>query len=172
MRKIIYMIGAALVATLPSAIGAQADHSTQDQTFVNEAARGGMMEVQLGKLAEQNASNPIVKQFGERMVTDHTRLNNELGSTAKSIGLNVPDTLSKEQQTEYNKLAKLSGTAFDTAYMNLMVKVHTSDLAAFRKEEAATQNQDLKAVITKEAIPVISAHLALAKSDSSKLAAR
>ena len=171
MRKVIYVIGAALMGTLPVAIAAPMDQSTQDQTFVNEAARGGQMEVNLGQLAEKKASNPKVKQFGERMVKDHTRLNAELSSVAKSIGLNVPGTLSARQQAEYEKLAKLSGPAFDTSYMNLMVKDHTGDLAAFRKEETATQNQDLKATITK-AIPVIQEHLDMARSDSSKLAAR
>jgi putative membrane protein len=139
--------------------------------FVNEAARGGKMEVKLGQLAEQNASSARVKQFGERMVKDHTRLNSELASMAKKIGLTVPSTLSSEQQTEYAKLAKLSGASFDTAYMNLMVKDHTSDLAAFRKEETTTQNRELKATVSK-AMPVIEEHLEIAKSDSSKLAVR
>jgi putative membrane protein len=147
------------------------DQSTHDQAFVDEAASGGKMEVELGRLAEQNASNPKVKEFGARMVEDHTRLNAELGSVAKSIGLTFPTKLSAEQQTTYANLSKLSGTKFDKAYIDLMVKDHTDDLAAFQKEEAATQNQKLKRAVAK-AIPIIHEHLNMAKSDSTKLAAR
>jgi putative membrane protein len=171
MRKAFVLISTALMGTLPIAIAAPMDQSSQDQAFVNEAARGGQMEVKLGQLAEQNALNAKVKQFGERMAKDHTRLNSEIASMAKNIGLTVPSTLSSEQQAEYAKLAKLSGASFDTAYMNLMVKDHTSDLAAFRREEAATQNRELKATVSK-AIPVIEEHLEIAKADSSKLAVR
>jgi putative membrane protein len=124
----------------------------------------------LGRLAEQNASDANVKQFGARMVKDHTKLNSELGTVAKSIGLTVPTALSAEQQTEYAKLSKLSGTKFDKVYMDLMVKDHTGDLAAFQNEEAATQNPKLKRAVA-NAIPIIQEHLNMAKSDSTKLAA-
>ena len=73
------------------------------------------MEVKLGQLAEQNGSSAAVKEFGSRMVKDHTRLNAELSATAKSVDLTVPDTISSEQQAEYDKLAMVKGTKFDTA---------------------------------------------------------
>ena len=170
MKIVAVLVSAALMGTLPAAIAAPKDQSKQDQAFVDEAARGGKMEVDLGRLAEQNASNPKVKQFGERMVKDHTSLNSDLSTVAKSVGLTVPTALSAEQQTEYAKLSKLSGTKFDEAYMDLMVKDHTGDLAAFQKEEGATQNPNLKRAVAK-AIPIIQEHLSMAKSDSTKLAA-
>jgi putative membrane protein len=170
MKTVALLVNAALMSALPVAIAAPKNQSKQDQAFVDEAARGGKMEVDLGRLAEQNASDAEVKQFGARMVKDHTKLNTELGTVAKSIGLTVPTALSAEQQTEYAKLAKLSGAKFDKAYMDLMVKDHTSDLAAFQKEEAATQNQKLKGAVAK-AIPIIQEHLNMAKSDSAKLGA-
>jgi putative membrane protein len=170
MKTVILVVSAALMSALPAAIAAAKDQSKPDQAFVDEAARGGKMEVDLGRLAEQNASDAKVKQFGARMVKDHTKLNNELAAVAKSIGLTVPTALSAEQQTEYAKLAKLSGTKFDKAYMDLMVKDHTNDLAAFQKEEAATQNPKLKGAVAK-AIPIIQEHLNMAKSDSTRLTA-
>lgn len=112
-----------------------------------------------------------IKEFGARMVKDHTRLNNELGSVATLIGLTVPTGLLPDQQREYTKLSKLSGKKFDREYMDLMVKDHTSDLSAFQKEESTTQNPKLKKAIS-NAIPVIQEHLNMARSDSSKLAAR
>jgi putative membrane protein len=67
------------------------------------------MEVELGQLAERIASTPAVKEFGSRMVKDHTRLNNKHGSVAASIGLQVPKDLLPDQQSEHAKLSKLSG---------------------------------------------------------------
>lgn len=171
MKKFVILIGAVLTGALPSAAMAQADHSSGDQAFVNDAARGGEMEVKLGQLAEQNGSSAAVKEFGSRMVKDHTRLNAELSATAKSVGLTVPNTISSEQQAEYNKLARLTGTKFDAGYIHMMVKDHTEDLAAFQKEAKATQDAKLKGAV-EAAIPVIDGHLKMAKDDSTKLAAR
>jgi putative membrane protein len=171
MKKIIVLIGAVVAGILPSAAMAQTNRSTADQAFVNAAARGGEMEVKLGQLAQQNGSSAAVKEFGSRMVKDHTRLNAELGATAKSVGLTVPDAISAEQQAVYDKLAKVKGTNFDREYISMMVKDHTEDLAAFQKEAKATQDAKLKGAV-EVAIPVIEEHLKMAKNDSTKLAAR
>jgi putative membrane protein len=171
MKMVVVLIGAALLGALPAAVAAQKDQSSQDQAFVNAAARGGLMEVELGQLAQKNGSSSEVKQFGARMVTDHTRLNTKLGAAAKSVGLTVPSSISAEQKAEYDKLANLSGSQFDKAYIDLMVKAHTSDLAAFQKEDEATQNATLKAAVS-GAIPVVEDHLKMAKSDSTKLGPR
>lgn len=171
MKILAITFGSILIGGLQVANAERTDKSSQDQAFVNEAARGGKMEVELGQLAERNASTPAVKEFGSRMVQDHTRLNNELGSMAASIGLQVPKDLLPEQQSEYAKLSKLSGKSFDKEYIDLMVKDHTGDLAAFKKAEFATENNKLKKAIA-EAIPVIQEHLSMAKSDSEKVAVR
>jgi putative membrane protein len=170
MKKSIVLIGAVVVGVLPCAAMAQTDRSPEDQAFVSDAARGGQMEVKLGQLAEQNGSSAAVKAFGSRMVKDHTRLNAELSATAKSVGLTVPDTISPEQQAEYDKLAMVKGAKFDTEYINIMVKDHTEDLAAFQKETKVTRDTKLKGAV-EAAIPVIQEHLKMAKSDSTKLAA-
>jgi putative membrane protein len=171
IRKNIVLIGVVVVGVLPCAAMAKTDRSAEDQAFVNDAARGGELEVKLGQLAEQNGSAAAVKEFGSRMVKDHTRLNAELSATAKSVGLTVPDTISSGQQAEYDKLAKVKGAKFDTQYINVMVRDHTEDLAAFQKEAKATRDAKLKGAV-EAAIPVIEDHLKMAKNDSTKLAAR
>jgi putative membrane protein len=170
MKKFIVLIGAVAAGILPGAATAQTDRSTEDQAFVNDAARGGEMEVKLGQLAEENGSSAAVKEFGSRMVKDHTRLNAELGATAKSVGLTVPDAISSEQQAAYDRLALVKGTRFDTEYINTMVKDHTEDLAAFEKEAKATRDAKLQGAV-QAAIPVIEEHLKMAKNDSKKLPA-
>jgi putative membrane protein len=168
MKRLSIAIGCALMVGLPMANAAAKDQSPEDQTFVNEASRGGKMEVKLGQLAERNASSSEVKAFGAHMVKDHTRLNKELSSTATSIGLTVPAGLSEEQKSEYAKLSKLSGKNFDKEYIDLMVNDHTQDLAAFQKAESSTQDPKLKAAIS-GAIPVIQEHLNMVKADAAKM---
>jgi len=165
MKTFVITIGCALLVSLPAGIAFAKDVSSQDQTFVDDASRGGKMEVELGQLAQRNASSSTVREFGARMVKDHTRLNNELGSVATSIGLTVPTNLLSGQQSEYTKLSQLSGKKFDKEYMDLMVKDHVSDLSAFQKEESSTQDPKLRKAIA-TAIPVIREHLNMAKSDS------
>src|ERR1700758_2276306 len=105
MKRVVVLIGVVLAGAFPCVTMARTVRATGDQAFVNDAARGGEMEVKLGQLAEQNGSSAAVKEFGSRMVKDHTRLNAELSATAKSVDLTVPSTISSEQQAEYNKLA-------------------------------------------------------------------
>jgi putative membrane protein len=169
MKRLAITIGCALIAALPVANAVGKDQSPEDQTFVNEASRGGKMEVKLGELAERNSASSEVKEFGAHMVKDHTRLNKELGSAATSIGLTVPTDLSEDQKAEYTKLSKLSGKSFDKEYIDLMVKDHTEDLA--QKAESTAQDPKLKMAIS-SAIPVIQEHLNMAKSDAAKLGAR
>jgi putative membrane protein len=171
MKRLAITIGCALIAALPVANAVGKDQSPEDQTFVNEASRGGKMEMKLGELAERNSASSEVKEFGAHMVKDHTRLNKELGSAATSIGLTVPTDLSEDQKAEYTKLSKLSGKSFDKEYIDLMVKDHTEDLAAFQKAESTAQDPKLKMAIS-SAIPVIQEHLNMAKSDAAKLGAR
>jgi putative membrane protein len=168
MKKCIIPLGCILLALLPVSFAASNDKSAADQQFVNEAARGGKMEVELGQLAQKNGSSPEVKQFGQQMVTDHTRLNDELGKAAKSAGLQVPSNLNSKQQAEFANLSKTSGKEFDAKYANLMVQDHTDDLAAFKKAEPNTHSHELKKAIG-DAIPVIEHHLQMAKATAKKV---
>jgi putative membrane protein len=135
----------------------------QDKVFLHKAAAGGMAEIQLGQLAAQKGNSAEVKQFGQKMVDDHTRLNGEMKPIADQLGVMAPKQLSKADQAEYDKLNSLSGDAFDQAYITAMVKDHRKDLHEFRTEESATSNPDLKAAIS-QAEPVISQHLSMIQS--------
>jgi putative membrane protein len=167
MKSTIIYFACALIGASPAG-AASGDRSAQDQAFVNEAARGGKMEIELGQLATKNGSNADVKAFGSQMVKDHSRLNDELGLAAKSRGLTVPTELTPEQKKEYQSLSKLSGKKFDKQYSDLMVKDHSNDLAAFQKAGTMTKDTQLKTAIT-NAIPVIEHHLQMAKSIVTKL---
>jgi putative membrane protein len=134
-----------------------------DKKFVKEAAMGGMAEVELGKLAEQKASSDAVKQFAQKMVTDHTKVNDELKQIASQANVNVPDQLGKKYQSRIDKLSKLSGADFDKAYIKDQLKDHKSDVSDFQSE---SQNGTIPAVkdFAAKNLPTLEQHLDLAKN--------
>src|SRR3984885_5662973 len=121
----------------------------KDKMFLRKAAEGGMAEVKLGKLAAEKGGSDEVKSFGQKMVDDHTMLNNEMAPIADSMGVRVPKTINKEDQAEFDKLSGLSGNDFDTEYLTMMVKAHRKDLREFRMEAAGTPDPTLRAAVEK-----------------------
>jgi putative membrane protein len=121
----------------------------KDKMFLRKAGEGGLAEVQLGQLAAQKASSQEVKDFGQKMVTDHTQLNNEMALIAQSMGVKVATKLSKEDQAEYDKLNGLTGDDFDKEYLSFMVKDHHKDLREFRSESQSASDPTLKVAVDK-----------------------
>ncbi len=127
----------------------EAGQTMKDKMFLRNAAEGGMAEVKLGQLATEKAGSDDVKAFGQKMVDDHTALNNEMAPIADSMGVRTPKNLSKKDQDLYDQLNGLSGTEFDNAYLTAMVKDHRKDLRDFRMEASSTQDANLKAAVEK-----------------------
>jgi putative membrane protein len=137
--------------------------SSADRKFVMEAAMGGMAEVELGRLASQRGSSDAVKQFGQRMVDDHSRANSELMQLASGKGITLPTGLDAKHQALMTKMSALSGAAFDRAYAKDMVKDHTKDVALFQKEGSRGADADLKGFAQKT-LPTLQEHLSMARS--------
>lgn len=139
---------AAQIAVLSASAADATDNpgqlSAEDYKFAKEAACGGMFEVNLGNMALANSQNAAVKQFGQRMVTDHGKANQELEAIASRKGATLPTQLPAHKQKEVDRLAKLSGPAFDKAYVALMVKAHKEDEKAFKKASEEAQDPDVK----------------------------
>jgi putative membrane protein len=121
----------------------------QDKMFLRKAAEGGIAEVKLGQLAAQKGSSEDVKAFGQKMVEDHTKLNNEMAQVADSMGVMLPKSMNKEDQAEYDKLNALSGNDFDMEYLSFMVKDHHKDLHEFRMEAASPTDPTLHDAVVK-----------------------
>lgn len=130
--------------------------SSADKSFMMNAAKGGMMEVEMGKMAAQNGQSADVKKFGNRMVTDHSKANNELMSLAKEEGVSLPGAKSPGKWKS------------DKAYMDDMVKDHEKDLAEFQKEAQSGTDPDVKAFAAKGA-KMVSSHLKMAQETQGKL---
>jgi len=148
------------------AMPTRADHPRADATnakmadedFVNEAAMGGMAEVELGKLARDKASDAKVKALGARMLADHSKANAELKALAARKNITLPTQLDSKHQATVDRLSKLSGAAFDQAYVSDMLEDHETDVAKFADESKEAKDPDVKAWAAKT-LPTLREHL-------------
>src|SRR5579883_1357758 len=132
-------------------------NSTMDNAFAKKAAEGDMAEVKLGELAEQKGTIPSVKNFGKRMVQDHSKNDQELKGVASRENVALPSQFNKMDQDTYDRLSKLSGEAFDRAYARDMVKDHTRDVSEFQKEAKDGRNAAIKNYAA-QTVPVLQTH--------------
>jgi putative membrane protein len=134
-----------------------------DTKFAVNAADGGLMEVELGKLALTNASSQQVKDFGQQMVNDHSAGNDELKAIAQRKNISLPASLSESKQKKVNDMAKKKGADFDKAYVDMMVKDHEDDISEFKKEADKGNDTEIKNWAAGK-VAVLQHHLDMAKS--------
>lgn len=139
-----------------SPAGKSSSVSEKDRKFMKKAAKGGAMEVAMGKLAEQNGQSEDVKSFGKRMVADHGKAGEELKKIAADKGVKLPE-----------KDPKVSWSS-DKAYMDMMVKDHEKDLAEFQQEANSGTDPDVKK-FAEDTAKMVQEHLDLAKQTQAKL---
>lgn len=131
----------------------------QDQAFLMDAAKSGMMGVEMGKMAAKQSKSADVKNIGNMMVADHTKANSELMGLAKAKGVKLPGAA---------KMAKMSDANFDNAYLTAMVSDHQKDIAAFEKEAKSGVDPDVKAW-AKKMLPALKSHLKAAQAAQKKM---
>jgi len=129
---------------------------------MKEAAMGGMLEVELGRLAMQNADSEQVKQFGRQMVDDHGKGNEELKLLAQSEGVKLPSQLDPKHTKELQRLQRLSGADFDREYMKMMLDDHHKDIKAFNDEGQKGDDPEVKGFALRT-LPTLRAHLTIAE---------
>lgn len=131
--------------------------------FMIKAASGGMMEVELGNIAQQNAGSARVKAFGAMMVRDHSKANDELKALATVKNIAIPSTLSEEHQKHVDEMKNMSGADFDKRYMEMMVDDHKEDIGLFEEASNEDKDADIKAFAAKT-LPVLKVHADSAKA--------
>jgi len=129
-----------------------------DSTFVAKAARGGLAEVEVGQLAAQKASSEEVKKFGQRMVDDHTKANEQLKQVAAEKNIDLPQNLDAKDKATKARLERLSGEQFDKAYMRNMVKYHQKDVAEFEHASKTIKDSAIKS-FAEQTLPTLREHL-------------
>jgi putative membrane protein len=129
-----------------------------------------MAEVKLGQLATSKGQNQKVKDFGQKMVDDHSKANNELTAIVQRKNLTAPSGLTSKDQALMDRLQRLSGDAFDKAYMSAMVKDHETDIAEFEKEANSGSDADFKNFAAKT-LTTLREHLNMARQDAATVGA-
>ena len=129
-----------------------------DADFAVKAANGGMAEVAMGQLAQTNASNQAVKDFGSMMVKDHGEAGDHLKQIAGQKNITLPAAIGDKEQKRLEDLQKKTGKDFDKAYVNQMIDDHKADIKEFKKAADNCKDPDLKAFAT-NTLPTLQKHL-------------
>ena len=148
----------ATAAKQPAPPGVTAAHN-----FMTKAAQANLAEVELGKLAAEKGESDAVKKYGQHMVDDHGKANQELQELAQKEGATLPTYTDKAHQASKTRLEKLSGTAFDKAYAQQMVKDHQLAVGLFRAQARSGRDPEVKAWAEKM-LPNLEEHLKQARS--------
>ena len=164
IQHIALAFGLAALLSLPlqfslGADDAASNHPTaMEKLFIKKAADGGLTEVELGRLAAEKGGSDEVKDFGNEMVKDHSKLNDNLKEIAAKMNVTVPENISAKHHAAIEKMSSLSGAAFDKAYVNAMLMDHEKDIGEFEKADKEVKNSDLKQFI-EDALPIMKDHL-------------
>ena len=133
-----------------------------DRTFIMDAATDSMAEIELGKVAQQNAASDEVKKYAQRMIDDHTKASQELEPIATKLGVTPPKEVKGHHARMMKDLSKKTGEKFDRDYINGMVKDHQKSVKAFQKESEKGQSEELKQFAAKQ-LPILQEHLKMAQ---------
>jgi putative membrane protein len=133
-----------------------------DRQFVSEAALGGMMEVQLGQLAQEKGQSDAVKQLGQTLANDHQQANQQLQSIAQAKQIDVPTSMDQSHQKSISQLQNRSGAGFDRAFIQEVIRHHQKDIAQFREQSTKTQDPALRD-FTSSTLPTLEKHLQQAR---------
>jgi putative membrane protein len=134
-----------------------------DRKFIQQAAEGGMYEVQIAQLAASKATDPNVKSFADTLVKDHQAANNELVQMANARKVELPAAPPRAMRRDIEKLAQRTGKDFDERFVrDVGIKDHEKDIKMFEKGSASVKDAQLKAWIDKT-LPHLREHLAMAR---------
>jgi putative membrane protein len=171
LRSVVGTVGLVSLLACPALVlGQTGDVGEQDLKFVQEAAAGGLKEVTLGELAQQQAKNEQVVQFGQHMVEDHSLANETLKTIAEGKDIQLPQELPADAQQKYEELQQLSAAEFDAAYMDEMVLDHEKTIALFEEQAESGEDAALRG-FAEETLPTLREHLEMAKEVQSQVAA-
>ncbi|HET6632196.1 MAG TPA: DUF4142 domain-containing protein [Rhodanobacteraceae bacterium] len=138
-------------------------------SFVAKAATGSMLEIKLADIAMDKSNNDDVKDFANKIKSDHTEANNKLKSIAQQEGLAVPTDLTAEQKSTVDKLQGKSGAEFDKAYAQTMVEDHQKAIKLFQDAAQNASTPQLRQ-FAQNTVPTLQTHLDMAQSLQSKVA--
>jgi putative membrane protein len=144
----------------PAPAAAQQAVLASDSSFMQTAGSLGLLQVKLAKMAEQKGSSASVKAFAKRMLTDYSKVNEELAAAAKQAAFPRPVLLRQHQQV-VDRFNRMGRSSFDKNYMADVVKYHRQEVELFRRESEEGRVASLKQLASKM-LPTSEQHLAVA----------
>jgi putative membrane protein len=172
MRTRLRIGGAALVLVFAVAAGAQERKGDEkpltDADFVKKAVSCGLAEVEMAKIAKDRASDPDVKKFAESIITDHTKVNEELAKIAKEANIPAPMKPEPEQQRHVDMIRDYKGADFDKMFVKHMIDDHEKDVKLFTQAGRELKNEKLKDFAEKT-LPALKDHLDMARKIHERL---
>jgi putative membrane protein len=161
--------GIAAAAALVFSSSAMAQNLPKgDQDIVTQMAIANMAEVEMGKLAQSKGTSAEVKTFAQQMVDDHTKALGEVTALAQAKGVTLPTALDAKHKAKADKLAGMSGDAFDKAYMkDAGVKSHQEVHKMLSRWQTTAKDADVKALAAKM-LPTVEQHLHSAQAQAGK----
>jgi putative membrane protein len=170
-----FVLTAALVAT--GSLFAQQKHETamsghnmenSDRSFLTSAAEANLAEIDMAKLVGQKSTDPAVKDFANRMITDHTQASQRLATVAETNGVKLPTEESAAERNKKSELQKLSGAQLNEAYLRNELQGHKETISAFENEIEHRQNQETKSY-AEQTLPTLQDHIRIAEDVAGKL---
>lgn len=166
MRDMPYALSLAALALLLSGCAStqntMANGGTPGERFMIQAAQANLAEIETGRLATERARNSDVRQYGARMVRDHTEAGQELMRLANQMGVSLPQQPDEMHQQLAQKLSNLEGAEFDRAYMRAMVEDHQHVISMFEQQAESPEDPELQAFASKT-VPILRDHLRMAR---------
>lgn len=135
--------------------------SKTDSSFMKMAAQTDMMQAHLGQMAETQAHEQRVKDFGKKLSTDHTNSYEGLTVLANKTGETIPKKLKSDKTLV--RLTHLKGKSFDHAFIQAQVQSQKTAVAAFKNEAAHGENPDVKEWANRM-VPTLEGNLQTAES--------
>ena len=163
-----FFLGLFALAAAPWAMAATEPPPKTTASFLHHAAEGQLREIDLGQLAVQRAGNEQVKQFGTRMIEDHTKARQEVQQLASKGGIQLPGHRGESHNDIKDQLSKLSGKEFDRAYMTAMLREHGKEMKELEQQALMETNQEVRQWAA-GAVSVVKEHLTKATTIASSL---
>ncbi|MGE3978964.1 MAG: DUF4142 domain-containing protein [Nitrospira sp.] len=157
LRLTLWAISVMPFVSVTGTLGATADIQAETQSVLNKAAKEVQVEISLGQLAAQRASNREVRDFGRQMVEDHKKAGQQVELLALKHGITLSPGEDYDHHAKLEELSRLSGHAFDREYMNYSIRDHESALEAFQRRAETVQDQDIKQWINL-LLPILEGH--------------
>lgn len=146
-----------------------ANLSEDDQRFLREASESGMLEVQASQLAIQKAEHPDVKRYAEKMITEHTIIDQELKTLATDKGFQLPIQVEGGKQSLMEELRQLEGAGFDEEYVDeVAIDAHEDAVELFEDAAEDADDADIKAFASKH-VPGLKKHLEMGRQLEDRL---